>query len=194
MSSPSISVLDSILSLQLAVAWAGEGGDEPRLNWWRTDLASEFGGIDLFKQLLPSTWQWATLEAAREAARRTDHALRLRDHAPDRLLSLFRLGFAVDERLDQRLDDLKRSGRLPEVALPELGHIIGPLEGANAWDTQKFSAWLKAKATPETVTTPTGRRLKGAIPPAVDAQARQLAAALLPLTERYPVPHFVREA
>lgn len=45
------SVLDGILTLQLAVAWAGEAGEEPRLRWWRTDLAGEFGGRDLFERL-----------------------------------------------------------------------------------------------------------------------------------------------
>jgi hypothetical protein len=68
----SAATLDMILTAQLAVAWAGEAGDPPRLKWWRTDLASEFGGEDLFKRLLPHTWRWAVLEGAREAARRRD--------------------------------------------------------------------------------------------------------------------------
>ncbi len=56
------STLDHILTAQLLVAWAGEtGSDDPRLGWWASDLTSEFGGEDLFQQLLPSTWRWATL-------------------------------------------------------------------------------------------------------------------------------------
>ena len=46
--SPSIQEIDLVLTAQLAVAWAGEGGEEPRLAWWRSDLASEYGGEDLF--------------------------------------------------------------------------------------------------------------------------------------------------
>jgi hypothetical protein len=49
-------VLDEILTLQLLVAWAGEGlSDPPRLGWWRTMLVDEFGGEDLFKRLTPRT-------------------------------------------------------------------------------------------------------------------------------------------
>ena len=55
---PGVSVLtsevDALLSAQIIVAWAGEGhvGDERRLGWWRSDLVSEFGGLDLFQRLL----------------------------------------------------------------------------------------------------------------------------------------------
>ena len=41
------SVLDDILTLQLTVAWAGEGLCEPkRLDWWKTDVIDEMGGGD----------------------------------------------------------------------------------------------------------------------------------------------------
>ncbi|WP_395830945.1 hypothetical protein [Archangium violaceum] len=43
-----VSTLDTILALQLTVAWAGEGRCEPaRLGWWQTDLVDEAGGGDL---------------------------------------------------------------------------------------------------------------------------------------------------
>ena len=71
-----LSDIDGLLTVQIAVAWAGEGGEEPRLGWWKSDLASEFGGHDLFKRLLPHTWEWAVLQAVREAARRRDAELR----------------------------------------------------------------------------------------------------------------------
>jgi hypothetical protein len=118
-------ILDHILTAQLAVAWAGEGGEEPRLGWWKTDLASEFGGEDLFARLLPATWPWAVLEGAREAARRADAAGRAQHHAPDRLLTLFHLGPELDERLSERLRDHKRSGTTPKDALPRLGALLG---------------------------------------------------------------------
>src|SRR3954463_4150117 len=97
--------LDRILTAQLVVAWAGEGGEDKRLGWWRSDLVSEFGGKDLFRRLLPHTWPWAVLQAVREAARRKDAEFRRQDHNPDRILSLFSLGFELDERLEERLQD-----------------------------------------------------------------------------------------
>jgi hypothetical protein len=107
--------LDTLLTLQLATAWAGErSGDEPRLGWWATDMVSEFGGHALFARLTPRTAQWAALEVAREAARRTDAAARAKDANPDRLRSLFSLGFAVDEQLADRLalpQALRRAAR-----------------------------------------------------------------------------------
>jgi hypothetical protein len=37
--------LDERLTLQFAVAWAGESGDDqPRLRWWKTDMVSKHGG------------------------------------------------------------------------------------------------------------------------------------------------------
>lgn len=102
--------LDRLLAAQLAVAWAGESGEERRLGWWRTDLVSEFGGHDLFKRLLPHTWAWAALQGAREAARRRDAELRAKANDPDQILSLFSLGFELDERVEERLNELKRSG------------------------------------------------------------------------------------
>jgi hypothetical protein len=67
-----MSEIDRALTAQFVVAWAGEGGEEKRLGWWRSDLVSEFGGKDLFRRLLPKTWAWAVLQAVREAARRKD--------------------------------------------------------------------------------------------------------------------------
>ena len=62
------STLDQFLTRQVAVAWAGESGESgERLGWWRSDLVSEFGGEDLFRRLLPTTWLWAVLQAVREA-------------------------------------------------------------------------------------------------------------------------------
>ena len=115
-----MSDIDMALTSQLVVAWAGETGEERRLGWWRSDLVSEYGGEDLFRRLLPSTWRWAVLQGAREAARRVDAELRRRDHEPDRIVSLFSLGFELDERIEERLADLKRSGRTPDEALPGL--------------------------------------------------------------------------
>ncbi|MBW2735857.1 MAG: BREX-6 system BrxE protein [Deltaproteobacteria bacterium] len=138
-SGPTEEDVDALLTAQLAVAWAGEGGDEePRLGWWKSDLVSEFGGEDLFRQMLPHTWRWATLQAAREAARRMDAGLRDKDHNPDQVFSLFRFGFDIDQRVDERLHDLKRSGVTPTAALPGLKKAMQA-----TWDASTFVGWLK---------------------------------------------------
>ena len=177
--------LDTLLTLQLAVAWAGEGGEEPRLGWWRSDLASEYGGEDLFQQLLPSTWRWAVLQAVREAARRHDARLRRGDHAPDSLYSLFNLGFDLDERLDERLAHHKRNGTTPTDALPGLTSVI-----REDWDADAFAKWAAPDGSPNAKTTPAGRQLSGAPPADPVEAARQLVAALVPLGEAYPLPHY----
>lgn len=111
--------LDEILALQFLVAWAGEGRCKPRrLGWWETDLVDPDGGGDLFARLLPRTHAWAALEAVREAARQTDARARERHGEPDRLRTIFFLGFEADEKLSDRLAMHKRLGRPPSEATP----------------------------------------------------------------------------
>jgi hypothetical protein len=184
---PSDAELDRILVVQLAVAWAGESGEEPRLGWWRSDLTSEFGGEDLFQRLLPRTWRWATLQAAREAARRKDAEVRDRDHDPDRVLSLFRLGFETDERLDERFQKWKCSGKTPLEAFPALNKVV-----ADSWDQAGFAAWVRSHGEADTVTAPIGRRLKGAPPESLGLLVHNLVSALVPLGDEYPLPHYRR--
>jgi hypothetical protein len=169
------------------VAWAGEGGEEPRLSWWRSDLTSEYGGEDLFQRLLPRTWRWATLQGAREAARRRDAEARQKDHDPDGLLSIFRLGFAIDERLDERFHELKASEKNPLEALPALGEVIG-----DDWRAERFARWISAHGKPDTATAPVGRKLKGEPPESPAVLVEKLVAALAPLGDHYPLPHFRR--
>lgn len=177
--------LDRILALQLAVAWAGEAQTEPpRLGWWSTSLCDELGGEDLFRRLTPRTWRWAVLEAARSAARKVDAAARAEAADADDLVSLFRLGFELDERLDDRLAELKRSGASPTEALPDLAPLIA------TWDRSAFTAWGEQLGRPGTTPSSIGRRLKGDAPEDPVAMARLLAAALVPLADRYPAPHF----
>jgi len=187
-SSPvSVEALDAVLTAQLAVAWAGEAGDpegdDRRLGWWRTDLHSEFGGQDLFERLLPATWRWAMLQAAREAARRMDAAARAGVHDPDRLRTLFHLGPAVDAAVDDRLLDLKRHGRPPVEALPGLRAVL-----TDRWSQPAFADWLARHGSPEFSAVPAGRRLRTP-PAAADRLAAALLAVLLPLPDRYPLPH-----
>lgn len=183
--------LDDILTLQLAVAWAGEANTRPaRLCWWRTALSDAGAGEDLLRRLTPRTWAFATLEATRKAARRVDDAGRKRSEDADHLVSLFRLGFEIDEQLDDRLRDLKQTGATPSAALPRLGQLLDATPG---WSRDGFQAWLGSFGPGDSVrftTTPTGRRLTGELPGEVPVAARRLAAALPPLADAYPLPHF----
>jgi hypothetical protein len=177
--------LDQILSMQLLVAWAGEGDTQPaRLGWWRTALADEYGGEDLFQRLMPHTWKWAVLDAARLAAKRVDARSRERTADADQLVSLFRLGFALDEHLDDRLAELKRSGIAPLEALPGLKAIASP------FDRAAFQAWLADLPPAGHTASAAGRRLKETLPEDRVLAARMLCAALHPLIDSYPAPHF----
>lgn len=178
-------VLDEILSLQLLVAWAGEGKTEPpRLGWWRTSLVDEFGGEDLFARLMPRTWKWAVLESARVAARIADAEARSHAADGDELISLFHLGFELDEQLDDRLAELKRGEIDPAEALPRLATIRHP------WNKDAFLAGLRDLGSATTAPSSIGRRLKGSMPECRIEAARQLAAAMVPAGDRYPAPHW----
>ena len=87
-------------------------------------MCDEYGGEDLLRRLTPKTWQWAVLEACRAAAKKVDEAARRSADDADKLLSLYRLGFEVDERLDERLLELKQGDVLPTEALPDLKELL----------------------------------------------------------------------
>lgn len=180
--------IDRLLAAQLAVAWAGESGEEPRLGWWRTDMIAEFGGEDLFKRLLPHTWDWAALQAAREAARRRDAELRARANDPDRLVSLFHFGFSIDERVEERLLEHKASGAAPPVALPAIEGLL-----TEHWNADVFTHWVEERAASEHRATPVGRQVK-ADPADLETAVSRLLGSLLPLQRDYPLPYIERPA
>jgi hypothetical protein len=185
-----LSEIDAALVAQIVVAWAGESGEYKRLGWWSSDLVSEYGGRDLFKRLLPHTQLWAVLQGAREAARRRDAELRRQNHDADRVLSLFSLGFELDERLEERLQELKRAGRAPADALP--GLAAGGLE--LDWSRDSFLEWVRSHGEPAVATTSVGRRLKREAPTRLDHLTHALVSALAPLADTYPLPYFTRPA
>lgn len=179
--------LDAILALQLTIAWAGEGRCEPkRLGWWETDLIDLAGGGDLLARLLPRTHVWAALEATREVARRTDAKARGRMANPDKMRSLFFLGFELDEQLGDRLAVHKREAQPPAKALS----LRVPLEAA--FSREALSAALGHGDAAFTV-VPGGRKLKGARPDSPADMATHLAAALVPFAESYPLPFYALE-
>lgn len=183
MSSPATEdELDYILGLQISVAWAGEqGGEPPRLGWWKTDLVDDVAGGDLFRRLLPRTVAWAGYQAVREAAIRKDKELRHKLGTPDEARTLFHFGFAVDEQLHERLAHHKRHGHEPADVLGSA------LSLSDAWDPKVFEQFLEQRGSAKTEIVPGARKLKHAAA-TLREQAEQLAAALLPLSEAYPLP------
>jgi hypothetical protein len=178
-------VLDTVLALQLTIAWAGEGKcAPPRLAWWNTDLIDESGGGDLLKRLLPQTHAWAALEAVREAARRVDERARSKMAHPDKMRTLFFLGFEIDEQVSDRLAALKRQGKPPAESLPL------PLRLTADFSREALVAALRSLQARDATfdVVPGGRQLKGEKPEAPEDLVCRLAAALVPLAEQYPLP------
>lgn len=138
------------------------------------------------RALLPQTHAWAALEAAREAARRTDGKARSKMADPDKMRSLFFLGFEVDEQLTDRLAVHKRASKTPSDALP----LRLPLTGEFSRDA--LSAVLKHGDAAFTV-VPGGRQLKGARPESPVELVTRLSTALVPFAETYPLPFFKLE-
>jgi hypothetical protein len=177
------SELDEILALQLNVAWAGEAAGEPaRLGWWRSDLVDPEGGGDLFARLVPRTAAWASLILVREAARRVDAVARDQLGRSDRLVTLFHWGFVVDEQLADRLAWHRREGREPEQAFGD-GFLVG-----KPWSKEGFEAKLASFGKPRVEITPGGREVQAVKARGVEL-ARLLAAALVPLPPKYPLPY-----
>jgi hypothetical protein len=175
--------LDQILALQFSVAWAGESGGEPRrLGWWQSDLIDADAGGDLFARLLPRTHEWAGLSLARRCAVRVDAAGRGNLAAGDRVQTLFHLGFEIDEQLCDRVAEHRRHRRLPKDVLRD-GLAIG-----YEWSPDVLAKRLGAFGAPQVEITTGGRRLRAKkLAPLESAQL--LAAALLPLAEKYPLPY-----
>lgn len=178
--------IDAVLATQLFVAWAGEGRSEPRrLGWWETDLVDQAGGGDLLARLAPRTHAWASLQLVREAARQVDARARGRHGDPDKLRTIFFLGFELDEQVADRLAELKRQGRAPEEVLPL------PFRLEAEFDRERVVAVLsRAGEVSFEVVPPVGRQVKGPAPTAAQEMVQTLAAALLPIAEGYPLPFF----
>jgi hypothetical protein len=178
------SSIDSMLAVQLTIAWAGESTAAGRLGWWETDLVDARGGGDLLRRLLPRTHLWAALQGAREAARRTEQKALATIADRDQLRTPFHLGFELDERLSERLAELKRGGASPANALPL------PVRLDQAFTPAELEAALGKPKQPAYEIAPGGRLMKSAMPAAPDVAVKNLAAALFPLPERYPLPFY----
>ncbi len=176
--------LDIILALQLTIAWAGEALCQPRrLGWWRTDLVDEKGGGDLFARLTPRLQRWSALEAARETARRVDEQSRREVADPEKVRTLFHLGFRMDEKLGTRLSTLKSFEAPPDQVLPF------PLDPESGFSRESLAVVLTAlHPGVKHAAVLGGREIAGPALTEAVTLARQLAAALVPFSEHYPMP------
>jgi hypothetical protein len=59
-----------------------------------------------------------------------------------------------------------------------------------SWERSRFEQWVEGYGPVQSDPVPTGRQLKGAVPTALDRRVQQLVAALAPLGDAYPLPHF----
>ena len=181
--------LDAVLMLQFFIAWAGEGlTDPPRLNWWSTQLLDEWGGEDLFKRLLPRTFEWALLEATRKVAIQADGRKRLNLAQPDRVCTLFFWGFGIDEKLEERLLFHKQD-------CSQADNVLNfPLDLKNDFEKKAFKQAIQ-KLNPEVEykIVPERREIKGTTPESIADAAKNLVSGLIPLADKYPMPFYRME-
>lgn len=178
--------LDVVLMLQLFISWAGEGlTDPPRLGWWSTQLLDEWGGEDLFKRLLPRTFEWALLEATRKATIQQDRQKRTNLAQSDRVRTLFFWGFDIDEKLEERLSFYKQNGSKPENVLNF------PLDLRKEFETKAFEQAIQSLCSKTTYKiVPEGREIKELIPESLAEAAKNLVSGLIPLADKYPMPFY----
>jgi hypothetical protein len=182
-------ILDRILALQVTVAWAGE---TERLGWWHTDLIDQGGGGYFLAELLPKTYQWAGVEAVRQCAILADRQKRLAIAQPDSIRTLFFWGFAVDEQLADRLKEHKQEKKSPEEEKKSLEEVLRleiRLDAPFSSKAFEDAVCLSSQEVSFTV-TPSGRQINNPMPDGFDLCAQKLAAALLPLTNDYPMPFY----
>jgi hypothetical protein len=181
-------ILDRILALQLLVAWAGEHSEgSSRLGWWRTDMVDAGAGGYLLEELLPRTHYWASLEAVLRAAIQVDRQKRLDMANSDRVRTLFFWGFGIDEQLADRLREHKQSQARPDQVLPL------PIGIGGAFNQAEFEVAVRLDPMPQYKVVPSGRQLTEPMLGGHDGCAAKLAAALLPLTDNYPMPFYPLE-
>lgn len=100
-------------------------------------------------------------------------------------MSLFHLGFEVDERVEERFQELKHSGRAPLDALPGLREVL-----EEPWSPSHFALWVEAHPSAETTQAYAGLQLRGAPPDALERLVDHLVGALAPLSPTWPLPHY----
>jgi hypothetical protein len=104
------------------------------------------------------------------------------------VVSLYNLGFTVNERIEDRFQALKQSGMTPTDALPALNNLVSP-----EWNQDEFKDWVSGHGEVTFEKLPTGRRIRGKMPESLDLLVNKLVAGLAPFSDDYPMPHFRRK-
>ena len=193
-----IETLDTILALQITVAWAGEQGDneKEKMGWWKTTLIDSDAGIDVFGSIAPHTKLWLCCKAAREVARRTEETLRKKSNEPEKVYSLFHLGDGIDFLLAERLDSLIHQKAdfkniLRYINLSGEAFFTRSIE-EQTWKKESFEKWLSSLGKTDFKEESVGRALSGADRQLAQdplARAQKFVCALNPLSSNYPFPH-----
>jgi hypothetical protein len=106
---------------------------------------------------------------------------------PDKLRTLFFLGFVVDEALSDRFSMLKREGRSP-VEVLQLGLL------QQKFSVEALSTALKRPDVSFKVASggggTSGRQLTGSCPEDLKEMVSRLAGGLVPFSDDYPLPFF----
>jgi hypothetical protein len=114
-----------------------------------------------------------------------DKQARLGMAKPDEVRTLFFWGFAVDEKLAERFNFHKRSGKEPVEVLDfplELDEDFVKVDFEDALRIPNHNVSHKV--------VPGGREIAEAMPEALELRAKKLAAGLLPLADDYPMPFY----
>ena len=181
--------LDQILAIQILIAWAGEGGDEPRLDWWKSEVLSEFGGFSTLQELMPNTALWLACKAAREIAKREDEKRRKTSSDSDQIYTIYRLGFEIDEQLEHQLSDLIHAKSSLSILFKDIPWVEDLTE--QEWEQDGFDKWLRSLGERGThKDEPTGRRIVGSAPEDILTRVQKLANHLSPLSKNYPMSYY----
>lgn len=188
-----LDILDTLLALQITVAWAGEQGDgkNERMGWWETMLLDAKAGVDVFKFIAPRTKLWLCCKAAREIARRIEETLRKKASEPEKVYSLFHLGDGIDFLLAERLDTLIHQQADLQALLARAKFFESSIE-EQTWQPQAFTTWLASWGTTQFKEESVGRALSGADRQLAQdplMRAQKFIGALNPLSSNYPFPH-----
>jgi hypothetical protein len=179
-------ILDQILALQLKIARAGE---LERLSWWRVDATDADGGGDFYQRLLGKASRQAAAETAMAGAKARELILfQERGIAEGSIYTLFHPPFKLDVALRERWQHFKN---YPEDLPSELAQL---LDHELSFDKGEFEAWLQTLPRPSFERSTLGRRMRGDWPAGDLERMQSLAALLIPLEVKYPLPYYPADA
>jgi hypothetical protein len=173
--------LDAIIALQMTIARAGE---LERLSWWNVDATDIRGGGDFFTRLVGESSGIAAIDTAIAGARH--HEEKLLSHLPnkDRFVTLFHPDFELHLQLRERWNHLTRN--TDTIA----GYMASLMDHHSTFDRPALESLLKSFPRPPFEISTIGLQIKGTPPGDPLVCMQQLAALLLPIRDKYPLPFY----